>query len=516
MRKRIWMVLVFVTAGIVLAQRDTVAAAEEAGREGPAENAGKDANSSILGEIVVTGSHIRGAQPVGNQLLTFDREALQATGIPSVAQVLHTLPQNFGGGPSEDTRVGLEASQNTARSTTVNLRGLGATATLVLINGRRVAPAGTQGAFVDLSSIPLSAVERIDVLPDGASAIYGSDAVGGVVNVVLRRDFEGAETSARYGGATEGDARTVVLGQTLGGEWSSGHALLNYEHYRRDAVPASARTQSASSDLRALGGANFGNTFNNPGTIFIGAQRYAIPAGQDGTNLTPADFTAGTTNFGNLNEGLDLFAEHERDTVFVTGGQQLGSSVRLFADAMAGRRTTFFRQPGTPQNLLVPVSNAFYVHPTGGSGPVRIAYNFYDDLGPRTADLTVDSYYTAMGLQVDVSQRWRVIAQGGYALEKVEQIQHGAIRQQALALALADPNPATAFNPFGDGSFTNANTLAALTASTQFLSDSYVASANVTADGTVPCPVTRITSASGWTSLVRARICSPSTSFIIR
>jgi outer membrane cobalamin receptor len=101
-------------------------------------------------------------------------------------------------------------------STAVNLRGLGADATLVLINGRRMAGAGLMGDFADVSMIPVSAVARIEVLTDGASALYGSDAVGGVVNIVMRDRYDGAETRARLGGSTRGDLGQYQLAQTLG------------------------------------------------------------------------------------------------------------------------------------------------------------------------------------------------------------------------------------------------------------------------------------------------------------
>jgi outer membrane receptor protein involved in Fe transport len=127
------------------------------------------------------------------------------------------------------------------------LRGLGNDSTLVLINGHRVAPGNTEGNFVDLSLIPLYAVERVEIVTDGASAIYGSDAVGGVVNIILGRNLDGAETRVRYGSVTSGSAQEKQVGQTLGHSWDTGSAQLIYDYLDRTPLSASSRsyTQSA-------------------------------------------------------------------------------------------------------------------------------------------------------------------------------------------------------------------------------------------------------------------------------
>lgn len=201
---------------------------------------------SMLDEVVVTGSNIRGVAPVGASLIVLGREAIDQTGAATVSQVLATLPQNHGGGNNEGT-VGVPggSNSNVGFGSSPNLRGLGSSSTLVLMNGRRMAPAAF-GQFVDVSQIPLGAVERIEVLPDGASATYGSDAVGGVVNFVMKRRYDGAETTASVGGSTRGDAFEHRFSQTLGRDGGRGGLLLNYEYYHRDALDAADRDYSAS------------------------------------------------------------------------------------------------------------------------------------------------------------------------------------------------------------------------------------------------------------------------------
>src|SRR5581483_2666516 len=102
----------------------------------------------------------------------------------------------------------------------------------------RVAPSGNEGEFVDIENIPLSAIERVDILPDSASATYGADAVGGVVNFILRDELDGAETIARGGSGTGGDLQEYLLSQALGKSWSGGNGLLALEFYDRSALPA--------------------------------------------------------------------------------------------------------------------------------------------------------------------------------------------------------------------------------------------------------------------------------------
>ncbi|WP_420430021.1 TonB-dependent receptor domain-containing protein [Kordiimonas sp.] len=204
-----------------------------------------------LEEITVTGSHIRGARSA-SPVFIYSRKDIDMAGVASVPQFIQTLPQNFGGGLSESTS-GLSAENNADLNLNsgsgINLRGLGNDSTLVLLNGRRLAPAGL-GNFVDVSMVPLSAINRVEVLTDGASALYGSDAVGGVVNFILREDYDGAETRLRYGTATSGDLDDIQLGQTFGTVWDDGHALISYEFQTRD--PLDAADRSFSQDARPL------------------------------------------------------------------------------------------------------------------------------------------------------------------------------------------------------------------------------------------------------------------------
>jgi outer membrane receptor protein involved in Fe transport len=191
-------------------------------------------------EIVVTGTNIRGAQPTA-PVIVIRRPEIDASGTTSVEQLMAKVPQNAQSGVNrENFRAVGAGADPTEHGSGLNLRGLGQRATLVLIDGRRIAPSNT-GAFVDVSLIPLSAVERVEILTDGASAIYGSDAVGGVVNFLLRDDFEGVETLFQVGSATEGDGDVLQAGITGGTAWGSGRALLSYEFRAEDEIATEDR-----------------------------------------------------------------------------------------------------------------------------------------------------------------------------------------------------------------------------------------------------------------------------------
>ena len=195
-----------------------------------------------IDEIVVTGTNIRGIAPESSPTIIFDRDDIDRSGFLTTDEFIRSIPQNFGGGANNVTPFGvppgaagdIESNSNNVLAAGVNIRGLGAGSTLTLLNGRRISPAGSSGAFVDISSIPVSAIDRVEILTDGASSIYGGDAVAGVANFVLRADFEGAETSLSYGRTTEGNRAEFRVNQLLGTSWRGGSGFVSYEYLNQD------------------------------------------------------------------------------------------------------------------------------------------------------------------------------------------------------------------------------------------------------------------------------------------
>lgn len=206
-------------------------------------------------KITVTGTSLRGITPESSPLFIYGREDILNSGASTTEQFIRSLPQNFGGGSTEFAPGGLPEDFSSAKNNTLgtggNLRGLGSGGTLVLLNGNRVAPTSTVGDFVDLSMIPVSALERVDVLTDGASAIYGGDAVAGVINFVLREDFDGAETMLHYGRVTDGGLAETRASQTLGTAWDSGSILATYEYFDRGNLTLADRPDIAAPTLNS-------------------------------------------------------------------------------------------------------------------------------------------------------------------------------------------------------------------------------------------------------------------------
>ncbi|MFT4077482.1 MAG: TonB-dependent receptor [Asticcacaulis sp.] len=188
-------------------------------------------------EIIVTGTHLRGINPT-SPLHTVDRKDIERSGYSDVGQIIRSLPENFSGGQNPGVVAassGNIANHNDSNAATVNLRGLGTDATLVLVNGHRLSSDSfSQGS--DISGVPLAAVQRIEIVPDGASALYGSDAVAGVVNFILRKNFNGTELSARYGARTDGGGEDQLYSVLTGVSGSNWYAMLNWEHEEQNAV----------------------------------------------------------------------------------------------------------------------------------------------------------------------------------------------------------------------------------------------------------------------------------------
>src|SRR5690606_28235767 len=190
------------------AQAQEAPAAEQAGSQ-----------PTQLNTISVTGSRIRRvAQETANPVFTMQREAIEASGHLPVGELLQQLPNIAGAGMTtgDNSYGGMGAS-------TISLRGLGTERTLVLLNGIRYY-AG------DINALPANMIERIEVLKDGASAVYGSDAIAGVVNIITRTGFSGVEFSAYYGASDKGDADTQNYQVTIGKAFDNGTLVagLNY------------------------------------------------------------------------------------------------------------------------------------------------------------------------------------------------------------------------------------------------------------------------------------------------
>lgn len=454
-------------------------------REGN-ELAGEPGSTDANGEaIVVTGSRIRGAGPVGSPVVSIDRDAIEKSGFATVQQILQSLPQNFGGG-SNETTTGATTRNGTGNDATlgssINLRGLGTSSTLVLIDGSRPALGGVGGLFTDISLIPMGAVERLEVLTDGASAIYGADAVAGVVNVRLRNRFEGAETMLRAGTA-DGDMTEVQFSHLFGKAWGGGRLVLAYQFSERGSLAAATR-DFAREDLRPFGGPDYRSLYGVPGTIrAANNQIFSIPAGQDGRNLTAAQLLPGVQNRRDQREPSDLLPRQRVHSLYASGEIELSDTLTFRASGLAAeRRYRKVNNSNFLRTVRVPVTNPFYVDPIGTNQPVTVLYSFVNDLGPQINSGQVRAISLSSSLEQEIGP-WRMSLGGAYGAQKGKAFTDNVFNSARLAAALADTNRATAFNVFGDGSANNPATIAAIRGHYNTIDDFRTWSAALRADG---------------------------------
>jgi len=283
---------------------------------------GQDAEVNEIEEIMVTGSRIARADLEGsNPVTVIDRTQMLRTGAPSVGEILQNLPSSAGGA------VNTGVNNGGSGAVRFSLRGLGSQRTLVLINGKRAVASGLgANSSVDLNNIPSGMIERVEVLKDGASAIYGSDAIAGVVNIITRSDFEGAEWSSTFGQTSESDGDQTKHEFTLGTSTDKGNFVVSGYWANQEPIWAGDRKYSEEEiwfhpywdpEGQASGGSSappWGNYKGSDGINYTRGPEYLdswrVRDGQtDAYNYAPANYTQtpnerwGFSGFGNYNIG---------------------------------------------------------------------------------------------------------------------------------------------------------------------------------------------------------------------
>jgi iron complex outermembrane receptor protein len=421
-----------------------------------------------LDRVEVTGSNIRRTDtetvsPV--EIIT--REQIERTGKPTIADVLKSVPSNTGGAFGESF-----SNSFAPGASSVSLRGLGQKTTLVLLNGRRVSGYGfaqnITDTFVDLNAIPSSAVERVEILKDGASAIYGSDAIAGVVNIILRRDFKGIEAAADMG-FFEGkkDYRATLVGGfgDLASQKFNVFGVLDF--YKRDELLLSDTKFGETRDYRGEdGGRNFqsltaGGTWTdvtgfNPATgrPILGTQRRAVSScAQHGRVLdfngavaagllNPAVAANAALNQpGNtwcavdFNSVLSAIPGTERIGGLVRGTLEVNPRVQVYGEAGVSRIKTeqTFTPPiyastaltQTPVGLSPFAFNITFAPGVAGNPyatNARFTGNFFG-VGPRTKDLTSDTLRGLAGAKWGFGN-WDFDSAVGYSRNEAEDVGH--------------------------------------------------------------------------------------------
>ena len=450
-------VLAALTSGSVVHAQATPAAPSITTSNAPAAHDAPDAPAEVGAdpEIVVSGTQIRGVAPVGSTIISVDRKSFEQSGVTTTNDILRQVPQVASLGPGEATTGPVVSNSNldTSKANSVNLRGIGPQATLSLLDGRRVPPGGTGAQLFDPSSIPTIALARIEVVADGASATYGSDAVAGVVNFILRRDVEGLEASARYTGAA--DYRSQQFGVIAGHHWDTGSVMVAGEYTHNTQLLESQRANFFSCDQTPYGFTNnCAGTAPSPGNLIFGTTVYGLPAG-NGTGVTAAQLSP-TRNVIQTYLGQGSIPEQKRYSLVTSARQEIGP-VTLWTEGYFTRRDGFY-YGGIPSfNTSVPSTNPNFVYVPGQSTTTEnVQYNLLNDYGYVPQRVYQEAYQVAVGADVKLFGDFALTAYYEYNDNTEYLLRYGQINANLLKTALACTTPGICFNPYGSGGSYNA------------------------------------------------------------
>ena len=410
-----------------------------------------------LKPTVVTGSLIPSAetaQPTPVDIISI--EQVEKVGAQNLYQLVRTLPGAYGPGNFGDSRG--NGGNGTAG---IGIRGLNK-GTLVLINGRRVAPEnhGIGSGNVDLNLIPLAAIERVDILKDGASAIYGADAQAGVVNIILKKDFKGAEYFASYGNTTETDVGQQNYSFVTGGGTDRSSYMIGGSYYKENALFSKDRERSRAN----LADINNTSGNSNPGRIMEGT--FGTP-GANGRpvgvvyNGAPGTFPTSPSQFRDYNPSTDRFPfpnytpavpPVERYSIFGNGNYDIfGKGLTFFTETMYTHSWFQNQLAPTPvafQSFGITISSNNPYNPFGRDIPTA-RYRFLE-IGPRTDTFVGDIFRIVNGAKGQIADTtWNWETAFSYSLDQRREIEGGDVNETALdnQVNLTTPD---AFNPFGN------------------------------------------------------------------
>jgi iron complex outermembrane recepter protein len=389
-------------------------------------------DAEVEADIVITGTSIRGIPPTGSGLISISREDAKLIGAASTPELLATVPQlnSFNTAP--------RVSNGGLGSFAPGLRGLPTAATLPLMNGHRLISGSTQQTNPDYPFIPELAIERVEIVADGASAIYGSEAVAGVVNFITRKRLSGLEANVRYGMAD--DYHAFNAGGIFGQEWGSGSFLVAYQYQENSNITGADRPYRAL-DFRAAGGIDTRSTVCPDANVnlFTGTI-YAAPGLAPGLNTCDP------------RGPVDLVPQNRTHSAFVSARQELSSAVTLWADVLYSDRKDIVQAALPGQTfVLITAANPFFRAPPG-TGSVFGYFDFRPDrlVGADHFDQTfrVRAGNATAGVDIQLPADFKASIYGSFNWSRNDTLQPG-INTTALTAAAAGTTPATALDPFG-------------------------------------------------------------------
>ena len=372
-------------------------------------------NANILEEVLVTGTLIRGVKPTGSQTIGLDSQAIIDSGAVTTNELLATVPQVsnfFNERPEQDSRGADRYTIN--RPNLRNLPGInsasGAT-TLILVDGHRIAPIGVAQSSVDPDIIPGRVIERVEVVTDGGSSLYGADAVGGVINFVTKREFEGVEIDLGYGDGDDYSGWNTTL--TAGTKWENGSGYISLATTERNGL------QNKDRDFAAAG------SWNEDGSVLTPAGTECLtPVGAitswfwygAGWTDNPRAPGAGVTPVGdpcNIDGASAYLPDQERDSVYLGLVQNLSDSVTLEVKSyFAERVTSYFSYPeGDTVSEPSPAQQGLtgaHVGALATSAAVGFSYGAHPAYAHREMEIELDTWGITPELTIDLDNGWQL------------------------------------------------------------------------------------------------------------
>ena len=463
-----------------------------------------------LAEVVVTGSRlVRSDLSAPSPVTVINEDAVQLSGDTTVEAVINELPQLSAGNNSSVNSAGGSGVL------TANLRGLGSVRTLTLVNGRRFIPANSAGS-VDLATIPTALVKRVEIITGGASAVYGSDAIAGAVNFLLRDDFEGLQVSAQYGETSAGDGESVQYDAMFGSNFSEGRGNVTVyaSHATRDPVFMQDREFSRVPLNAALGPSGSGNI---PGgrvslsaaqiaSLNVGGGPGVIPVGPEGCTTPVSSIRFGANGqvlrhcdpetLYNYAAGNYLLRPLERTQFSGLAHYEINDAAEAYAEVHYALAENEFQQAAdslaivTGSNpyfevlnyatnpVLSPDVRAMFVNnpqifDPDGDGNARISGGIsrrVDELGLRNFAFERNTLGTTLGVRGDFAvgeYTWRWDVFGQYQRSRTDEAVHNTMSPARMSLGLNSTTDASGqvvcvtqvfgcvpVNPFGLGSIT--------------------------------------------------------------
>lgn len=448
--------MVVLANGVAVAQEATSTPAPAEQR--PAQRRQEPPQTEFTEELVVTGSRLPRAElTTAAPVTVITRQQLEATGRVTIGDILQQIPE-------QSNAINTQFNNGGDGSTRINLRGLGAVRTLVLVNGRRHVAGGTgANASVDLNSIPVAAIQRIEVLKDGGSAIYGSDAISGVVNIITRKDFSGTDLSMQSGVSQRGDGFLYDMSMTTGQVTERGNILFSATYYNQAETWAGDRDFSRY-DLDYIWGSRqvvtLGSSAIPEGRVFVAPSspgndawqslraQYPTASSFINDNGTWRPYNAiGVKDAGgdqyNYQPFNYLVTPQQRAHVFAAGGLKLNDSTRGFFEGSYTSRSSSQRLAPEPlftaqEGLVVSADNPY--NPFGRD--FRDVRRRLEEFGNRIFEQEVNTFRVVAGLEGDISgadatfKNWSWDASFNLGRTQGIEFKQGLLQRSKLAAAV--------------------------------------------------------------------------------